>query len=166
MNIIFGILFWIVLIAGVAVTPIGFPGTFIIAVSVLIFDILTDFEGFNSALIFFLFALAILMEILEASLSGYMAKRFGGSKFAIIGAIAGGLIGAIWGTMIFPVVGTLLGAFIGAFSGAFLGEYFLSRDFDRSLLAGIGAFIGAIGGKTMKTIAALAMVVTVGFYYF
>ena len=47
MNIIFGILFWIVLIAGVAVTPIGFPGTFIIAVSVLIFDILMDFEGFR-----------------------------------------------------------------------------------------------------------------------
>lgn len=166
MNILFGILFWIVLIAGVAVTPLGLPGTFIIAVSVLIFDVLTDFEGFNSALIVFLFVLAILMEILEATLSGYMAKRFGGSKLSIFGAIAGGLIGAIWGTMIFPVIGTLLGAFLGAFIGAFLGEYFLSREFDRSLLAGIGAFVGAVGGKTMKTITALAMVVTVGFYYF
>lgn len=154
------------LIAGVAVTPLGLPGTFIIAVSVLIFDVLTDFEGFNSALIVFLFVLAILMEILEATLSGYMAKRFGGSKLSIFGAIAGGLIGAIWGTMIFPVIGTLLGAFLGAFIGAFLGEYFLSREFDRSLLAGIGAFVGAVGGKTMKTITALAMVVTVGFYYF
>lgn len=154
------------LIAGVAVTPLGLPGTFIIAVSVLIFDVLTDFEGFNSALIVFLFVLAVLMEILEATLSGYMAKRFGGSKLSIFGAIAGGLIGAIWGTMIFPVIGTLLGAFLGAFIGAFLGEYFLSREFDRSLLAGIGAFVGAVGGKTMKTITALAMVVTVGFYYF
>lgn len=152
--------------ASVAVTPIGLPGTFIIAVSVLIFDVLTDFDGFNSALIVFLFVLAILMEILEATLSGYMAKRFGGSKMSIFGAIAGGLVGAIWGTMILPVVGTLIGAFAGAFSGAFLGEYFLSREFDRSLLAGIGAFIGAVGGKTMKTITALAMVVTVGFYYF
>ena len=154
------------LIAGVAVTPLGLPGTFIIAVSVLIFDVLTDFEGFNSALIVFLFVLAVLMEILEATLSGYMAKRFGGSKLSIFGAIAGGLIGAIWGTMIFPVIGTLLGAFLGAFIGAFLGEYFLSREFDRSFLAGIGAFVGAVGGKTMKTITALAMVVTVGFYYF
>ena len=152
--------------AAVAVTPIGLPGTFIIAVSVLLFNVLTDFDGFNSALIVFLFVLAILMEILEATLSGYMAKRFGGSKLSIFGAIAGGLVGAIWGTMILPVVGTLLGAFIGAFSGAFLGEYFLSREFDRSLLAGIGAFVGAVGGKTMKTITALAMVVTVGFYYF
>ena len=166
MNILFGILFWIVLMAAVAVTPIGLPGTFIIAVSVLLFNVLTDFDGFNSALIVFLFVLAILMEILEATLSSYMAKRFGGSKLSIIGAIAGGLVGAIWGTMILPVVGTLLGAFIGAFSGAFLGEYFLSREFDRSLLAGIGAFVGAVGGKTMKTITALAMVVTVGFYYF
>jgi len=166
LDILFGILFWIVLMASVAVTPIGLPGTFIIAVSVLIFDVLTDFDGFNSALIVFLFVLAILMEILEATLSGYMAKRFGGSKMSIFGAIAGGLVGAIWGTMILPVVGTLIGAFAGAFSGAFLGEYFLSREFDRSLLAGIGAFIGAVGGKTMKTITALAMVVTVGFYYF
>jgi len=166
LNILLGILFWIVLIAGVAVTPIGLPGTFIIAVSVLIFDVLTGFEGFNSALIVFLFALATLMEILEATLSGYMAKRFGGSKLSIFGAIAGGLVGAVWGTMILPVIGTLVGAFLGAFIGAFIGEYFLSREFDRSLLAGIGAFVGAVGGKTMKTITALAMVVTVGFYYF
>ncbi len=152
--------------ASVAVTPIGLPGTFIIAVSVLIFDVLTGFERFSSTLIVFLFAIAILMEIVEAALSGYMAKRFGGSKLSIFGAIAGGLIGAVWGTMILPVIGTLAGAFIGAFSGAFLGEYFLSREFDRSLLAGIGAFIGAVGGKTMKTVTALAMVVTIGFYYF
>ncbi|MCH8272666.1 MAG: DUF456 family protein, partial [Candidatus Marinimicrobia bacterium] len=56
--------------------------------------------------------------------------------------------------------------FIGAFGGAFIGEYFISRDFERAILAGIGAFLGAVGGKTLKTVTAVAMVVTIGFYLF
>ena len=166
MDIVIGIIFWLVLIAGVVVTPIGIPGTFIIAVAALLYSIFTDFANISWTLIFMLFTIAILLEMLEFALSGYMANRFGGSKYSVIGAIAGGLIGAVWGTAILPIIGTLIGAFFGAFGGAFIGEYFISRDVNRAILAGIGAFLGAVGGKTMKTVTAVAMVVTIGFYFF
>lgn len=166
MEILIGIIFWIVLVIGVVVTLFGIPGTFIIASAALLYSMLTDFSGISWVLIFLLFAIAVLLEFLEFSLSGYMANRFGGSKLSVVGAILGGLIGAIWGTAILPIIGTLIGAFIGAFGGAFIGEYFISRDFERAFLAGIGAFLGAVGGKTMKTVTAVAMVVTIGFYFF
>lgn len=154
------------LVIGIAATIFGIPGTFIIATAALLYSLLTDFSGISWVLIFLLFAISILLEFLEFSLSGYMTNRFGGSKLSIVGAILGGLIGAIWGTTILPIIGTLIGAFMGAFGGAFIGEYFISRDFQRALLAGIGAFIGAVGGKTLKTVTAVAMVVTIGFYFF
>ena len=166
MEILLGIIFWIVLVIGIAATVFGIPGTFIIATAALLYSLLTDFSGISWVLIFLLFAISILLEFLEFSLSGYMTNRFGGSKLSIVGAILGGLIGAIWGTTILPIIGTLIGAFMGAFGGAFIGEYFISRDFQRALLAGIGAFIGAVGGKTLKTVTAVAMVVTIGFYFF
>ena len=166
LEILIGIIFWIVLVIGIVVTLFGIPGTFIIASSALLYSLLTNYSEISWVLIFLLFAIAVLLELLEFSLSGYMTNRFGGSKLSIAGAILGGLIGAIWGTAILPVIGTLTGAFIGAFGGAFIGEYFISRDFDRAFLAGIGAFLGAVGGKTMKTVTAVAMVVTIGFYFF
>ncbi|MCH8288039.1 MAG: DUF456 domain-containing protein [Candidatus Marinimicrobia bacterium] len=166
MEILTGTVLWIVLLAGVIITPMGLPGTFIIASAALLFAVLTDFELISLLLIIVLFGIAVLLEVLEFALSGFMTKRFGGSRLSVAGAIIGGIVGAIWGTMILPIVGTLIGAFAGAFGGAFIGEYFLSRNFDRSLLAGIGAFIGALGGKTMKTVTAAAMVVVIGFYYF
>ena len=166
MELLVGIIFWIVLFGGIVVTLSGFPGTFIIAFATLIYSLFTDFSDISWVLIFLLFAIAILLEALEFSLSGYMANRFGGSKLSVVGAIIGGLIGAILGTAILPVIGTLMGAFIGAFGGAFIGEYFISRDFQRAFLAGIGAFLGAVGVKTMKTVTAVAMFVTIGFYLF
>ena len=166
MEILIGIIFWIVLVTGIVVTPIGVPGTFIIAFAALLYSAFTGFSEISWVLIFMLFTIAILLEILEFALSGYMASRFGGSKLAVTGAIIGGLFGAIWGTLILPIIGTLIGAFFGAFGGAFLGEYFISRDFNRSILAGLGAFLGAVGGKTMKTVTAVAMVVSIGFYFF
>ena len=166
MELLIGIIFWIVLISGVVVTLFGFPGTFIIASATLLYFLFTDYSEISWVLIFLLFAIAVLLEFLEFSLSGYMANRFGGSKLSIAGAILGGLIGAILGTAILPVIGTLMGAFIGAFGGAFIGEYFISRDFERAIIAGIGAFLGAVGGKTLKTVTAVAMVVTIGFYLF
>ena len=166
MELLIGIIFWIVLVGGIVLTLFGLPGTFIIASAALLYSLFTGYSEISWVLIFLLFAIAILLEFLEFSLSGYMANRFGGSKLSVFGAILGGLIGAIWGTAILPVIGTLIGAFIGAFGGAFIGEYFISRDFERALLSGIGAFLGAVGGKTMKTVTAVAMVVTIGFYFF
>ena len=166
MTILLGILFWIVLMAAIAIIPLGLPGTFVIAGATLFYGMLTDFSSVTVGLVTVLFAVAILLELMEFALAGYMAGKFGGSRTAIVGAVIGGFLGAIIGTVVLPVIGTLFGAFIGAFAGAFIGELTVTTSVNAALLAGIGATLGAIGGKLTKVIAAIGMVVTVGVYFF
>jgi len=156
-------LFFLGLIIGVALIPFGLPGTFVIAGLALVHGLLTGFVPLTLPFVLVLFGLAVLAEVIEFSLGAVAARKFGGSKYAMWGAIIGGFAGAIFGTGITPVIGTLLGAFLGAFAGAFLFEYFHIKDVDRALRVGFGAFLGAVSGKLMKITLAIAMVVMIGY---
>lgn len=161
MEIVGLIFFFLFLIAGVIVIPFGIAGTFVIVVDALIFGLITGFEKITISFIGILLALAVIVELLEAFLGAYMAKRFGGSKWAMGGAIAGGLIGAVAGTPMLPVIGTFLGCFLGAFIGAALLELVHSSDLENALKAGFGAFFGTVGGKMTKILVAIIMVVLI-----
>ncbi|MFQ5632471.1 MAG: DUF456 domain-containing protein, partial [bacterium] len=150
-------LFFLGLIIGIVLIPFGLPGTVVIAGLALVHGLLTGFTPLTLSFVLILFGLAVLAEVIEFSLGAVAAKKFGGSKYAMWGAIIGGFIGAILGTGMAPVIGTLLGAFLGAFAGAFLFEYFHNKNIDRALKVGFGAFLGAVSGKLMKIILAIAM---------
>lgn len=156
------ILFWAVMIAGIAVILFGIPGTFIIAGNALVYGWLTDFVEITWKFLGFLLLISILAEIVEFFLGAAAASKFGASRTGMFGAIIGGFLGAVWATPILPLLGTLLGALIGAFVGASLFEYVSSKDVQRSVRAGFGAFLGSIGGKLTKIAVAVAMVVMVG----
>lgn len=163
LQILSNILFFLGLVSGIIVIPFGLPGTFVIAGLALVHGLLTGFVPFTIAFIVILFALAILGEVIEFSLGAVAAKKFGGSKYAMWGAIIGGILGAVFATGIMPVVGTLIGAFLGAFAGSFLFEYFHIQNFDNALKVGFGAFLGAVSGKLMKIILAISMVVMIAY---
>lgn len=166
MEVVGLILFWIILIAGIAVIPFGIAGTFVIVADAFVYGLITGFERFSLGFVLLLLGIAILVEVVEELLSAFMAKRFGGSKWAMIGAIIGGFVGAIIGTPVAPVVGTLLGGFFGAFTGATLLEWIHSSDFEASVKVGIGAFFGAVGGKITKILIAVFMVILIGIRMF
>jgi len=84
----------------------------------------------------------------------------------MFGAIVGGFVGAVWATPLFPFIGTIIGAFVGAFAGASLFEYLGTKDLQKSLRVGFGAFLGSLGGKLTKMATAIAMAVLVGFQMF
>jgi uncharacterized protein YqgC (DUF456 family) len=78
----------------------------------------------------------------------------GGSIWGMIGAILGGFIGLI--------IGNIVGIILGPLIGAFLFEYALARkDFNASLKAGIGTFIGMIVTVLLKTGVNIGMIVFV-----
>jgi len=166
MEILGTIIFFIVLIAGVVIIPFGVAGTFIIAADALVYGLLTGFERISVTLVVVLFGVAVALEIFESVFGALLAKRFGGSKWAAIGAIIGGFLGAIAGSPVAPVIGTLLGGFFGAFAGAVILELITSGDSRRSLHAGIGAFIGAFTSKIAKIIIAIIMAVSVVISFF
>ena len=166
LEILGHIIFWLVMIAGIVIIPFGIPGTFIILGNALVYGWLTDFVEVSWSFLGVLLLIAVIAEVIEFFLGAATAGKYGASKTGMFGAIVGGFLGAIFGTTIVPLIGTLIGAFVGAFAGAALFEYAESKDFDKALRVGFGAFLGSLGGKLMKIAAAVAMVVMVGFRVF
>lgn len=155
------VLLCIALLAGIMVIPFGIAGTFVIAGAALLYGLLTGFEVITLPLAGLLVGLAVLMEIVEGVLGAYMARRFGGSRWGMAGAIIGGFVGAVLGTPVAPVVGTFLGGFLGAFLGSMLLEFFHTQNAHDAFRVGLGAFFGAVGGKVTKILLAVVMVVMV-----
>lgn len=158
------ILFWLVLILSVFVVPLGLPGTFIIVATVFIHGFFTDFVPFSGSLILVLLTIAVAGEIIEF-FGAASAKKFGGSKNSMWGAIIGGFIGAIIGSALVPVIGTVIGVFAGAFIGAASLEYLSTHDSSKAVRVGFGAFLGTLGGRFSKLTLAVIMVVIVIFKF-
>lgn len=160
------IFFWLIMLAGIIVIPFGIPGTFVIIGNALVYGLITDFAEVTWKFLGVLLVIAVLAEAIEFVLGAAAAGKYGGSRLGMTGAIVGGFLGAVWGTPIVPPIGIIFGAFAGAFVGAALLEYFQSKDLQKSLRVGYGAFLGTLGGKLTKIVAAIAMVVMVGFRIF
>lgn len=147
------------LLAGVVIIPFGLPGTFVIAGVALLHGLFTGFDPVTLKFLLLLLAISGVGELVEFYLGAAAARRYGGSRWAMWGAILGGFIGAVYATAILPLLGTLLGAFVGAFIGAALLEYLHLRNTGNALRVGYGAFLGAVGGRITKLVLAIAMVV-------
>ncbi|MES2522761.1 MAG: DUF456 domain-containing protein [Gemmatimonadota bacterium] len=117
----------IVLLAGLIAVPLGLPGLWVMLGGALLYWILVPLGGIGFWTIVTASVLVVIAEILEFSISGKYARRFGGSKRASWGAIIGGIVGAIIGVPL-PVIGSLIGAFAGAFAGAFLAELTVAKE--------------------------------------
>lgn len=161
MAVIGMIFFFIFLLLGITVIPFGIAGTFIIFFDALIYGWITGFERVTWPFLGILLGLAVIVEIIEALLGAVMARRYGGSKWAMAGAILGMGAGAVLGTVVTPVIGTIIGGFAGAFAGATLLEWMHSPDVSAAVKVGTGALLGAVGGKMTKLLVAVLMVVLI-----
>jgi uncharacterized protein YqgC (DUF456 family) len=160
---ILGIVFFcLILLIGVVVIPFNIAGTFIIVADALIYGLVTRFSEITLSLVIILLSMAIGMEILEAIFGALLARRYGGSKWGMLGAMIGGTAGAIIGTPLMPVLGTLTGAFLGSFIGAMTFEFLECKEYQRAIRVGFGAFLGVVSGKVTKIFVALLMVFMIG----
>lgn len=166
MAIIGWIFFVLGLFVGLAVIPFGIAGTFIIVVDALLFALFTNFDQITWSFLGILLGISLFVELIEFLLGAAAAKKYGSSGWGMAGSIVGGIIGAIWGTAISPILGTIFGAFIGVYLGAFLFEYLRFKDSERAKKAGWGAFLGALTGRFLKMIAAIVMIVMIGYKVF
>ena len=118
---------------GLVAVVLGLPGTWIILGASTLYGWLTDFSVISVQLLFGLFLLAAVAEALDIVAGLWGARRYGGSRKAMIGTLIGGLLGAIALTPMLFGFGSILGAFFGAFAGAFGVTYL--RLFNNSVLA-------------------------------
>ncbi|HID39720.1 MAG TPA: DUF456 domain-containing protein [Calditrichaeota bacterium] len=135
----------------------GMPGNFFMVISSLFYGIGTGFESYSLTFIIILLGIVVALEAVEFILISFTAKKYGSSKWGIFGAVVGGIVGAISGAFVTPVVGAIVGSVVGVFLGAFLMEFMIHKDVKGGIVSGFGAFLGKIGGMSIKVIGAVTM---------
>lgn len=121
MTILALTLFILLLAAGIALVPVGLPGTWLIVVDALLYSLLRDFEGETAdwKVVLFVAMLALAGEAIEFGASVAGAKREKVPTGAIVASILGGLIGAVVGVPVF-LIGSVLGLLLGTYLGALI----------------------------------------------
>lgn len=107
--------------------------------------------GWQFLLLWFIISIAVVT--LDSLVPAEGARRMGGSKKGIYGALLGGVAGLIF----FPPAGIIFGPMVGAF----IGEFLTGTDSKSALRAAMGSFIGYLISIMIKVSVAVVMA-----YYF
>ena len=145
-----------VMIGSLFLIPLGLPGAWIM-VGVLAIAAIYKSVGLVTLLI--VAAVAGIAELLEFIVVKKLTARYGGSRKAFWGAIAGGILGVIVGTPI-PIIGSIVAAFLGSFAGAALVTYLETRQFGAAGRVGWGVVLGRGVAAAVKVFAGLVILVT------
>ncbi|MFP3860985.1 MAG: DUF456 domain-containing protein [Bacteroidales bacterium] len=111
------------------------------------------FADYTNGFLILFAVLAIIVTILDYFVPIWGTRRFGGTKYGSWGAT----VGVVLGIFFFPPIGIIILPFVGAV----VGETIKGADFNNSLRAGMGSFIGFLMGTGLKLIVSLIMA-----YYF
>ncbi|MDW5289240.1 DUF456 domain-containing protein [Formosa sp. PL04] len=93
--------------------------------------------------------IAIAIVIIDYAIPALGTKKFGGSKFGVIGTTIGLVV-----SIIFPVLG-FFGIIVWPFIGAFVGEMIFKANHKTAAKAALGSFLGFLTGTLLKFIVAM-----------
>lgn len=122
------------------------PGPLTSWFGLLIFH-MTNAVPMNWTFLTVTFIIAVGIWILDYIIPAMGTKRFGGSKYGIIGTSVGLVVG-----IIAPIPG---GIIIGPFFGALIGELINNATLDKALKAAFGSFLGFMTSTFIKFVIAL-----------
>jgi uncharacterized protein YqgC (DUF456 family) len=126
------------------------PGVPVIYVVAFVYAAITGFETIGSGFLIAFGILTVVTLILDNLAGVYGAKRFGATRWGMLGAILGMIIGLIFGSII--------GMIIGPFFGAVLLELLAGKQSGQAFSAGLGTFVGFVGGTLLKIAVGVGMV--------
>ena len=130
------------------------PGTPLIFVGALIYGFVTDFVEINLTVLISLGVVALVSQTLGYLASSLGAKKFGSSRWGILGATLGSIFGIF--------IGGPIGLAIFPFLLAFLLELLAAgKSAKKSLRIAFGSLLGVLGGIVMQFVFGLVMVVTI-----
>lgn len=107
----------------------------------------TDAIPMNTTFLVVTFIIAAAILILDYIIPAIGTKRFGGSKYGVIGTTIGLVVG-----LVSPIPG---GIIIGPFVGALVGELINKNDTKTAIKAAFGSFIGFLTSTFLKFIVAV-----------
>ncbi|MBC3757042.1 DUF456 domain-containing protein [Hyunsoonleella sp. SJ7] len=101
----------------------------------------------NKSFLAVTFIVATLIWLLDYIIPAVGTKRFGGSKYGMIGTTIGLIVG-----LVAPIPG---GIIIGPFFGALIGELIHKNDSKTAVKAAFGSFIGFLTSTFLKFVVAI-----------
>jgi hypothetical protein len=149
-------LWWFAAIVVMAIGLIGtilpvVPGTTIILAAAIVHRIMT---GAENGLGWFAIGILVVLTAMSYALDFFAgligAKRFGATRWGVIGAVVGGIAGIFTGfitLLVLPIVGAVIGEMIGGKRLVDAGK------------AGWGTLLGNLAGMIGKLAIGLAMIV-------
>jgi uncharacterized protein YqgC (DUF456 family) len=136
--------------AGLAGSILPFlPGPPLIVAGALVYAFATNWTPIGIGRLIILGVLAVLAYVLSHEAGALGAKRFGGSWWAVVGALVGAVVGVFFGP---------LGLLFGPVIGAIAGEFLRSGNLEGSTRSGIGALVGLAAGIVANFGLAIVMV--------
>jgi hypothetical protein len=151
MDIVLVIIGFILIIAGIvgSILPV-LPGP-ITSWFGLFLLYLTDAVPMNYTMLVGSLILALFIFILDYFIPGMGAKKFGGSKYGVVGTT----IGLIIGILFFPPFGIIIGPFLGAF----IGELIFGTKTNIAIKAAFGSLLGLLTSTFLKLLVAICFAV-------
>jgi uncharacterized protein YqgC (DUF456 family) len=125
------------------------PGPPLIFAGALVYAFATGWAPIGIGRLAILGGLGLVAYVLSHVATALGAKRFGGSWWAVAGALVGAMIGVFAGPL-----GLLFGPVIGAVAGEFLHR----GDLEASTRSGLGALVGLAIGIAANLGVAIVMV--------
>lgn len=151
MDIVLVIIGFILIIAGIAgsILPV-LPGPITSWFGLLLLY-LTDAVPMNYTMLVGSLILALFIFILDYFIPGMGAKKFGGSKYGVLGTT----IGLIIGILFFPPFGIIIGPFLGAL----IGELIFGTKTNIAIKAAFGSLLGLLTSTFLKLLVAICFAV-------
>lgn len=147
----------VIMVVALLLIPLGLPGLWVMI------GVLTLAVAGNEVspwILLILIVVAILAELAEWAIVARTSARWGGSRKAFWGAIAGGLAGILLGLPVpLPILGPLLAGLLGTFAGAAAVTLWETRAMRSAGRVGCGAVLGRAFAAATKTAAGVVILV-------
>jgi uncharacterized protein YqgC (DUF456 family) len=150
-----------VIILSLILIVLGLPGLWIMVASAVVYNLIVPGDPIGWFTLVAVGVLALVAELLEFTMTGSYARKYGGSRRAGWGAIIGSIVGAIVGFPV-PIVGPVIGAFVGSFIGALIAEFTGGSSAGDATRVAKGALIG----RVVSTVLKIGIGFTIGIWIF
>lgn len=126
------------------------PSTPLIWTGVFIYAFYDGFENLGWSLLS-IFAILTIISLVLDYLGGVIgAKKYGATRWGLIGSAIGGIAGFF--------MGGIVGLIFGPFFGAVFFELIFGKDLRGAFKSGVGTLVGFLGGVIVKLVISVVMI--------
>jgi uncharacterized protein len=125
------------------------PGPLFILAGAVVWAVATDFHTLGWGRLALLAAVAALSFLLDFLAGAVGARRYGASRWGVVGAIVGAIVGLFLGP---------LGLILGCVAGAVVGELVRGADLAGGVRSGLGALVGLLAGLVADLVVSITMI--------